>query len=72
MSADDEMTIDERFKYLRKMNKRYVDASRKERGHLLDEMETCPAVAMFSAEVLKSSVSQGLGFLWGGIGHEEV
>jgi hypothetical protein len=39
MSADDEMTIDERFKYLRKMKKRYVDAGRKERGHLLDEME---------------------------------
>lgn len=39
MSADDEMTIDERFKYLRRMKKRYVDAGRKERGHLLDEME---------------------------------
>jgi hypothetical protein len=39
MSADDEMTIDERFKYLRRMKKRYADASRKERGHLLNEME---------------------------------
>jgi hypothetical protein len=39
MSADDEMTIDERFKYLRKMKERYVEAGRKERGHLLDEME---------------------------------
>ena len=39
MSADDEMTIDERLKYLRKMKKRYVDAGRKERGHLLNEME---------------------------------
>ena len=39
MSADDEMTIDERFKYLRKMKKRYVHAGRKERGQLLDEME---------------------------------
>jgi hypothetical protein len=39
MSVDDEMTIDERFKYLRKMKKRYVHAGRKERGHLLNEME---------------------------------
>jgi hypothetical protein len=39
MSADDEMTIDERFKYLRKMKKRYINAGRKERGHLLNEME---------------------------------
>lgn len=39
MSTDDETTIDERFKYLRGMKKRNVDASRKERGHLLDEME---------------------------------
>jgi hypothetical protein len=39
MSAEDQMTIDERFKYLRKMKKRYVDASRERRGHLLSEME---------------------------------
>ena len=32
----------------------------------------CPAITMFSAEVLKTSVSQGLGFLWRGIGHEEL
>ncbi len=40
MSNDDEMTIDERYKYLRKMQKRYSEASRKERSKLLDEMQT--------------------------------
>jgi hypothetical protein len=39
MSTEDEMTIDERRKYLSKMQKRYRQASRKERGQLLDEME---------------------------------
>jgi len=39
MSTEDKMTIDERQKYLRKMKKRYVQASRKEKGQLLDEME---------------------------------
>lgn len=39
MPAEDEMTIDERWKYLRKMQKRYVKADRNGRGHLLDEME---------------------------------
>ncbi len=40
MSIEDRMTIDERRKYLRKMQERYLQANRKERGHLLDEMET--------------------------------
>jgi len=39
MSIDDEMTIDERRKYLRKMQKRYAEADRIEKGKLLDEME---------------------------------
>jgi hypothetical protein len=39
MSIEDKMTIDERRKYLRKMQERYLQASRKERGQLLDEME---------------------------------
>ena len=39
MSTEDKMTIDERYKYLRRMRKRYFEASRKERGQLLDEME---------------------------------
>lgn len=39
MSANEEMTIDERYKYLRQMKKRYQKASRKEKGRLLDEME---------------------------------
>lgn len=33
------MTIEERFKYLRKMQRRYQQANRPERGRLLDEME---------------------------------
>ena len=33
------MSVDERRKYLRKMQKRYVEAGRKERSRLLDEME---------------------------------
>src|SRR4030042_6394193 len=39
MSTEEKMTIDERRKYLRKMQARYRQAGRKERGHLLDEME---------------------------------
>jgi len=39
MSTEDKMTIDERRKYLRRMKKRYVQASRKEQGLLLNEME---------------------------------
>lgn len=39
MSIEAEMTIDERRKYLRKVQKRYWPASYKERGQLLDEME---------------------------------
>ena len=39
MTTEDRMTIDERYKYLRKMKSRYVTANRKERGRLLDEMQ---------------------------------
>jgi hypothetical protein len=39
MSIEDRMTIDERRKYLRRMQERYLQADRKERGRLLDEME---------------------------------
>jgi len=39
MSPDDEMTIDERRKYLRKMQKRYAAEDRKGKGQLLNEME---------------------------------
>ena len=39
MSTEDQMTIDERRKYLRRMKQRYQQANPKERGHLLDEME---------------------------------
>jgi hypothetical protein len=39
MSIEDRMTIDERRKYLRMMQERYLQADRPGRGHLLDEME---------------------------------
>jgi hypothetical protein len=39
MSNNDEMTIDERYKYLRKMQKRYKKAREQERSQLLDEMQ---------------------------------
>ncbi len=39
MDAEEKMTIDERFRYLRRMQKRYQKADREERGRLLDEME---------------------------------
>ncbi len=39
MSTKDEMNIDERYKYLRVMKKRYSKAGRKEKARLLNEME---------------------------------
>jgi len=38
-NTEEEMTIEERMKYLRKMQKRYRKAEKKERGKLLNEME---------------------------------
>ena len=38
MPTEDEMTVDERQKYPRKMKKRYEKADRQEKGRLLDEM----------------------------------
>ena len=39
MSNDDKMSINERYKYLRKMQKRYKKPREKERSNLLDEMQ---------------------------------
>jgi hypothetical protein len=39
MPKEKKMTIDERRKYLRLLQDRYLKASRPERGHLLDAME---------------------------------
>lgn len=39
MSTEERMTIDERYKYLRLMQRRYGQATRSERGDLLDEIE---------------------------------
>lgn len=39
MKTEEKMTIDERYKYLRTMQKRYKQADHKTKGRLLDEME---------------------------------
>jgi len=39
MTTEEQMTIEERYKYLRMMKARYVKADRQERGRLLDELE---------------------------------
>jgi hypothetical protein len=39
MTAEEQMTIEERYKYMRMVKARYVKAGRQERGRLLDEME---------------------------------
>jgi hypothetical protein len=39
LSTDDEMTINEQRKYLRKMKKRYQESFAKEPSRLLDEMQ---------------------------------
>jgi len=39
MTTEEQMSIGERYKYLRMMKARYVKADRQERGRLLDEME---------------------------------
>ena len=39
MPIEEKMTIDERFKYLRLVRRRYVKSGKQERGLLLDEME---------------------------------
>ena len=40
MPKEEKMTMDERFKYLRLMKKRYLKGGRLERGRLLNEMES--------------------------------
>ena len=57
MPIEDKMTIDERRKYLRRMQKRYVQADRKERARLLDEME---AVTDMHRKSLVRLMNQGL------------
>jgi hypothetical protein len=39
MTTEDRMTVDERYKYLRKMKTRYVKAGRKGRKQLLAQIE---------------------------------
>jgi hypothetical protein len=55
MTAEDEMTINERRKYLRKMKTRYSKATRQERGQLLDEMQAVTGLHRKSLVRLMSS-----------------
>jgi hypothetical protein len=59
MSIKDRMTIDERRKYLSKMQERYLQADRKERGRLLDEMEAVTELHRKSlTRLMKSSLER--------------
>jgi hypothetical protein len=59
MTTEDQMTIDERLKYLRKMKTRYVKADRRERGRLLDEMQAFTGLHRKSLiRLLNSSLSR--------------
>ena len=59
MSIEDKMTIDERRKYLKKMQERYLQADRKERGQLLDEMEVVTELHRKSLiRLMKSSLER--------------
>ena len=40
MSKEEKMTIEERYKYLRMMRRRYRSADRRTKAELLDEMES--------------------------------
>ena len=44
MPNEEKMSMDERWKYLGLMKKRYIEASKVERGSLLDEMEAVTAM----------------------------
>jgi len=59
VSTEDNMTIDERRKYLRRMKSRYVRANRKEQGLLLDEMEAVTGMHRKSLiRLLKSTLER--------------
>ena len=57
--ADDEMTLDERRKYLKRMWSRYAQADRKSRNALLTEMEQVTGMHRKSLTRLMLSAHQG-------------
>ena len=57
--ADEEMTLDERRKYLKRMWSRYVQADRKSRNVLLTEMEQVTGMHRKSITRLMRSAHQG-------------
>jgi hypothetical protein len=58
MPEEEKMTIDERFKYLRLVQKRYIKADKLERGRLLDDMESMTGFQRKSLIRLMSSSLQ--------------
>jgi hypothetical protein len=59
MSDEEKMTIDERRKYLRRMQKRYRKAGRREKGRLLDEMEQVTELhRQYLIELLKGDLKR--------------
>jgi hypothetical protein len=59
MTAEEEMTINERRKYLRKMKSRYIKAKRQERSELLNEMEAVTGLHRKSlARLMPSSLER--------------
>jgi hypothetical protein len=71
MSIEDKMNIDERRKYLFKMQRRYRKADRKEKGRLLDEMETITGmdrkylVRLISGDLRRQARAQQRGRVYG-------
>lgn len=58
MPTEDQMNIEERYKYLRLMKKRYTKAGRKEKTRLLDEMEEITGLHRKSLIRLNSALSR--------------
>ncbi len=72
MVEEERMTVDERYKYLRRMQRRYRKAGRKERGVLLDEMEAVTGlhrkslVRLMRGEIRRQKRRRERGKVYGG------
>ncbi len=71
MNPKDKVTIEERYQYLRRMKKRYQKADRRERGHLLDEMEAYTGlhrkslICLMGTELRRRPRSRKRGYTYG-------
>lgn len=62
MPTEDEMTLDERRKYLKRMKPRYMKAKRGERSALLSEMEQVSGMhrkSLIPIRILNSNLKMG-------------